>query len=348
MKSVKKILLLFIAAAIMISSFVFASVGASAQDIPYYGKLSYSSGNDVYVEICGICDEESSFLYTWDSKGSIIQIALNYGEPDQLTLAYMNRGHICMGMYGEQTINIKRGAFGVVNGVTDRFIFTLDKSDSTVKKALESIKDCTECKIEAVLITSEGNKNYYGLDDLIDADFYTNGGGPGIAAGYVVKDAGLLKAEAVGKCAYTGKSIKPDMVIKDGSYTLVKDTDYTLSYKNNKSIGTATVTATLKGGYTGTIKKSFSIVPSASSLKAMRSGEKIKLSWTKSPKCDKYQIQYSADGGKSFKTLTKAASSKTSLSVKLAKGSYVFRIRSYMTVGGKKYYSKWSEKVTVK
>lgn len=345
MKSIKKFLSLFLAAAIMISSFIFASVNALAQDIPYYGMISYSSGNDVYVEICGICDEESSFLYTWDSEGSIIQIALNYGEPDQLTLAYMNRVHICMGMYGKQTINIKSGAFGVVNGVTDRFVFTLDKSDPTVKKALESIKDCTVCKIESVLITKDGNKNYYGLDDLIDADFYPNGGGPDKN---VIKDASLLKAEAVGNCAYTGKSIKPDMVIKDGSYTLVKDTDYTLSYKNNKSIGTAYVTATLKGGYTGTIKKSFSIVPSTSSLKAMRSGEMIKLSWTKSPKCDKYQIQYSTDGGKSFKTLTKAASSKTSLSVKLAKGSYVFRIRSYMTVGGKKHYSKWSEKVTVK
>lgn len=40
---------------------------------------------------------------------------------------------------------------------------------------------------------------------------------------------------------------------------LKKGTDYTVSYKNNKNIGTATVTFTGKGKYTGEIQKTFKI-----------------------------------------------------------------------------------------
>ena len=35
--------------------------------------------------------------------------------------------------------------------------------------------------------------------------------------------------------------------------------DYTISYKNNTNVGTASVTVTGKGNYTGTISKSFTI-----------------------------------------------------------------------------------------
>ncbi|SCW70609.1 Putative cell wall binding repeat-containing protein [Ruminococcaceae bacterium YRB3002] len=57
----------------------------------------------------------------------------------------------------------------------------------------------------------------------------------------------------------TGLPITPSVTIKDGSRTLVKGTDYTLSYSNNVNVGTATVTVTGKGNYSGTKKASFSI-----------------------------------------------------------------------------------------
>ncbi|MCB6994722.1 hypothetical protein LI177_14660, partial [bacterium 210820-DFI.6.37] len=38
-----------------------------------------------------------------------------------------------------------------------------------------------------------------------------------------------------------------------------KDTDYTVSYKNNTNAGTATVTITGKGNYTGTKTATFTI-----------------------------------------------------------------------------------------
>lgn len=73
----------------------------------------------------------------------------------------------------------------------------------------------------------------------------------------------------IGKIAnqiYTGSEITPDVVVKQGSVTLIKDTDYTVTYKNNTKIGTATVIVTGTGTkYVGVKTETFQIT-----------GEKIK------------------------------------------------------------------------
>ncbi len=60
---------------------------------------------------------------------------------------------------------------------------------------------------------------------------------------------------------YTGAAIKPQKQIKvviDGK-KLKKDTDYTISYKNNKNVGTATLTIKGKGNYSGSRSFKFKI-----------------------------------------------------------------------------------------
>ena len=59
--------------------------------------------------------------------------------------------------------------------------------------------------------------------------------------------------------AYDGKAKTPSVTVKVGGKTLKKDTDYTVSYSNNTKIGTAKVTITGKGNYTGSISKTYSI-----------------------------------------------------------------------------------------
>ena len=54
---------------------------------------------------------------------------------------------------------------------------------------------------------------------------------------------------------YTGNSIKP-AVTSD----LVLNKDYTVAYKNNINVGTAIVSISGKGNYSGTVTKSFKIV----------------------------------------------------------------------------------------
>ena len=62
------------------------------------------------------------------------------------------------------------------------------------------------------------------------------------------------------KLAYNAKPQTPTVIVKDGKKTLVKGTDYTVSYTNNINVGTGIVTIKGKGRYTGQVKKTFSIV----------------------------------------------------------------------------------------
>ena len=59
---------------------------------------------------------------------------------------------------------------------------------------------------------------------------------------------------------YTGGYLKPAVTIVDpDGIKLVKGTDYTLSYANNKAKGKATITIKMKGDYTGSAKVTFVI-----------------------------------------------------------------------------------------
>ena len=59
--------------------------------------------------------------------------------------------------------------------------------------------------------------------------------------------------------AYDGKSKKPGVTVKLNGKTLKNGTDYTVSYSNNTKVGTAKVTITGKGNYTGSVSKTYSI-----------------------------------------------------------------------------------------
>ena len=78
------------------------------------------------------------------------------------------------------------------------------------------------------------------------------------------KDIGI---GSIGNQQYTGSAITPDGEIKlrYGTKTLTKGTDYTLSYSDNVGPGTATVTITGKGNYTGTRTATFRIMKTSSS-----------------------------------------------------------------------------------
>ena len=58
---------------------------------------------------------------------------------------------------------------------------------------------------------------------------------------------------------YTGKALKPAVTVTYNGATLVKGTDYTVSYSGNKEPGTATVKITGQGSYSGSLSKTFQI-----------------------------------------------------------------------------------------
>jgi hypothetical protein len=62
---------------------------------------------------------------------------------------------------------------------------------------------------------------------------------------------------------YTGSSIQPAVTVRNGNTTLIAGTDYITAYSNNTNAGTATVTVTGAGNYSGTVYKYFTINPKA-------------------------------------------------------------------------------------
>ena len=146
---------------------------------------------------------------------------------------------------------------------------------------------------------------------------------------------------------YTGKAITQSITVKLGTKTLRANIDYTISYKNNKNIGKATVTITGKGAYKDSVSKTFAINPkSVSGLKLKAGKKQIKASWKKNTKAGGYEIQYSTSSKfskKSTKTV-KIASYKTSSKTikKLGTKKYYIRIRAFKKVSGTTYYSDWS------
>ena len=76
----------------------------------------------------------------------------------------------------------------------------------------------------------------------------------------LAKSAGNLTATlSATSYTYDGTAKKPTITVKDGSKTLTNGTDYSVSYSNNTNAGTAKVTVTGKGNYTGTLSKNFTI-----------------------------------------------------------------------------------------
>ena len=77
------------------------------------------------------------------------------------------------------------------------------------------------------------------------------------------RDIASLKTKSISQkdYVYSGAEKKPTLSFSSGSLKAVLGKDFTLSYKNNKNVGIATVTAKGKGNFTGTYSKTFSIRP---------------------------------------------------------------------------------------
>jgi hypothetical protein len=84
----------------------------------------------------------------------------------------------------------------------------------------------------------------------------------------VSKAVGTLTIDPITNLIYTGAAITPLQVVKDGSTTLTLGTDYSVACYNNTNAGTAKLTITGIGNYTGTKDEVFNILPKALTIQA--------------------------------------------------------------------------------
>ena len=139
---------------------------------------------------------------------------------------------------------------------------------------------------------------------------------------------------------WTGAALKPSPKVALNGKTLKNGTDYTVSYRNNVKPGTATVTVTGKGKYTGTAKGTFTIkqlaTPSVQAVQNVVGGVKVTI---KKPAGAKACRIYCKVGTGDWKRVADTAS--TSVVVKSYNGkslqtgtSYRFTVCCIDKVGG--------------
>lgn len=114
-----------------------------------------------------------------------------------------------------------------------------------------SYKDNTQIGEATIKITGKGNytgnttKTFNIVEDNADE---------------TKKNISELNITDVEEKVYTGKLITPEVMIKDGDATLIKDKDYKINYEDNLFVGTGKIIITGIGNYNGLIRKTFDIV----------------------------------------------------------------------------------------
>ncbi len=128
----------------------------------------------------------------------------------------------------------------------------------------------------SITVKDYGNELVRGTDYTIE---YKNNTAPGTATATItgignytgsrdvtfkiVAGVSDVSIEPIADQTYCGSSLTPSVTVKSGTKELVKGTDYTVSYSDNTNVGTATVTVTLRGSYSGTKYAEFNILPRA-------------------------------------------------------------------------------------
>ncbi len=154
---------------------------------------------------------------------------------------------------------------------------------------------------------------------------------------------------------YTGKSCEPKPVVKINGVSLKIDKDFSFWCDNNKNVGKANMVIydTKTCPYSFYKELSFKINPKGTTMNKPTAQKKaLTAKWkTLSTKMSKsritgYQVQVATNSKftKNKKLVTVKGYTKKSVKVtKLkAKTTYYVRVRTYMNVKGKNYYSKWS------
>ena len=214
---------------------------------------------------------------------------------------------------------------------------TVKLNGKTLKNGTDYIASYSNnTKVGTAKVTIKGKGNYTGS----------------VSKTYSIKN-NFKKAtvSSISTKAFTGKNITQSITVKYNGKTLKKGTDYTVSYSNNKSIGTATVKITGKGSYTGTITKTFKINPAKQEIQKLTAKSKaFFVDWAQKGSATGYEIQYATNSkftSAKKVTITNNKTDKTTISKLSGNKKYYVRVRSYTTVKGTKYYGAWSTSKSV-
>lgn len=139
---------------------------------------------------------------------------------------------------------------------------------------------------------------------------------------------------------YTGKAQLPAVTVKYGG-TAVSAQQYTVTGKNNKDVGIATIAIKGQNGLKGSVSRTITITPEAPAVKSSVNGTGgITVKWGKIASGTGYQLYRN---NKLIKTFTKNTVVKFADTGAKKNGTvYSYKIRAFKTVNKQKIYSPYS------
>ena len=183
--------------------------------------------------------------------------------------------------------------------------------------------------------------------------------GMGDYTGYTSKNFTITKRAMAGgtvsvasSVSFTGSNITPSVTVKAAGRTLTRGTDYTVSYSNNKNVGTASVYVYGKGNYSGTLSAKFDILPAKQQIQKLETRYKgFYIDWAQKGSATGYDVEYSVNAnmnGAASRHLTANKPDTLTVSGLAGDKTYYVRVRSYTNRNGKVYYGAWSDVKSIK
>ncbi len=324
------------------------------------GQLSYSSANTAVVTV----DNTGKVTINGPGKTTITITAsatTNYNQ-------------------SSKTINVtvtapakKSIASATVSGISDKTYtgkeITLSPTVTLEGKALQNGTDYTlsyENNVNpgTATVTITGTGSY---TDSIKKTFTITKEEQAITENSTAKKS-IAKASVTGlkSKTYTGKALTQNLKVKLGNNNLKVGTDYTVSYKNNKNAGTATITITGKGNYTGKKTVKFKIKKAANSLNVKAKKKTFNITYSKLAKKDQdikqtqiynitkkgqgklsYALSSVKNGKKNVKTGFTVDKKTGKLTVKKSLKKSTYSVEVKVTAAGDKNHKNVTKKITI-
>lgn len=329
-------------------------IGNAAEYSAYLGGIvGYEIGENTITENCYYLEGVKGVVENNQSKEKVTEV----------TLADAKKKATFKGFDFDTT-------WGMLEGYTYPMLRAFDNFSNTAKVTIGEVAATGSAVTPPVAVEVADKKLTQGVDYQV---FFENNVAPGTAKaiivgcnkyqGYVVKEFTITKTNIANltvklsssSMTYNGKVRTPKVEVLDKNQTALKNgTDYRVSYgAGRKKVGTYSVVVTGQGKYTGSKKVTFTITPKATKVKKLKAKKKaFTMKWGKvTTQVTGYQVRYATSKKmKKSKTKTIKGAKKTSTTIKKLKSKkkYYVQVRTYKTVNGKKKYSSWSKKKTVR